>query len=221
MTDPTNQPEFPGGTPPKAVISRMSLYLRQLEREIAEGNETVSSKRLGGLLGVTDSQVRKDIGWFGNFGHRGVGYHCRKLADGIRQNLGTARQWPVALVGCGNLGQALLGYGGFTRRGFKVRAAFDRNPALTGQQIHGIPIFEFDRFSEIVESEGIELAMLAVPADQAEPTAVVIARSGVAGILNFTPTRLNLPDSIAVSNVDLTIELEQLAFAVVRNRKRG
>jgi len=218
---PDSNKPVPTVTPPKAVISRMSLYLRQLEREIAEGNETISSTRLGGLLGVTDSQVRKDIGWFGTFGHRGVGYRCRELADGIRQNLGTARQWPVALVGCGNLGQALLGYGGFTRRGFKVRVAFDRNPALVGKLIQGIPILDFSRFSEIVQTEQIELAMLAVPADQAEATAAEIARSGVSGILNFAPTRLNLPETVAVSNVDLTIELEQLAFAVVRNRKKG
>lgn len=218
VSEPTLQPDPP--VPPRAVVARMSLYLRQLEREIANGMETISSNRLGGLLGLTDSQVRKDLGWFGQMGYRGIGYRCHELAGRIRESLGTSRTWPVALVGCGHLGQALLGYGGFSRQGFQVRAAFDTDPGVIGQSLRGIRIEDFAEFRNSVKREQIELVMLAVPADQAERTAVEIARSGVAGILNFAPTLLNLAGGIAVSNVDLTIELEQLAFAVVQNRKK-
>lgn len=206
--------------PPKAVVARISLYLRQLEREIAAGTETISSTRLGGLLGLTDSQVRKDLGWFGHLGYRGVGYRCVELAERIRSNLGTSRNWPVALVGCGHLGQALLGYGGFSRQGFQVRAAFDTDPGIIGQSLRGIRIEDFGDFRDSVRRENIELVILAVPVNQAESTAAEIARSGILGILNFAPTLLNLPGGIAVSNVDLTIELEQLAFAVVQARKK-
>jgi redox-sensing transcriptional repressor len=202
--------------PPKAVIARLSLYLRQLRTEVSEGRTTVSSSRLGKLLGLTDSQVRKDLAWFGQFGYRGIGYRCEELIGRIRDILGAGRTRGVALVGCGHLGQALLGYGGFAREGFEIQLAFDRDPTLVGRTIRGIAIRDFAEFAALVQRAGIELAILAVPSDQAHETAAMLARSGITGILNFAPIRLNLDPSVSVSHVDLAIELEQLAFAVVR-----
>lgn len=202
--------------PPKAVIARLSLYLRQLRNEVADGRSTVSSSQLGKALGLSDSQVRKDLAWFGQFGYRGVGYRCEELISRIRDILGAGRTRGVALVGCGHLGQALLGYGGFAREGFEIQLAFDRDPALIGRTVRGIAIRDYDSFADLVRRHRIELAILAVPAEQAHETAAQLATGGITGILNFAPTRLNLPTSVSVSHVDLAIELEQLAFAVVR-----
>ncbi|MCL4171195.1 UNVERIFIED_CONTAM: hypothetical protein GTU68_025106, partial [Idotea baltica] len=115
---------------PSAVVGRLSLYLRELQQLINSGKQTVSSKVLGSRLGVTDAQVRKDFTYFGQFGYPGVGYRCDELIDEIKRILGTDQTWPVALVGCGNLGQALLGYRGFEKQGFEVVAAFDVSPEI-------------------------------------------------------------------------------------------
>src|SRR5687767_10074870 len=106
------------GPVPKAVVSRLSLYLRELEHLLREGHETISSNRLGRKLGFTDAQVRKDLAYFGHFGYPGIGYRCEELVAAVRAILGTDQRWPVAMVGAGNLGRALLGYKGFQRQGF-------------------------------------------------------------------------------------------------------
>src|ERR1700704_1937984 len=110
---------------PKAVVSRLSLYLRELQHLVRDGHETTSSNELGKLLGFTDAQVRKDLAYFGHFGYPGIGYRCQELIDAVRQIMGTDRQWPVAMVGVGNLGRALLGYRGFGQQNFRIVAAFD------------------------------------------------------------------------------------------------
>ena len=124
---------------PAPVVSRLSLYLREIQHLVAEGKETTNSSQLGRRLGFTDAQVRKDLAHFGNFGHPGIGYRCDELMGAIRQILGTDRQWQVALIGVGNLGRALLGYRGFSRRDF-VSCAFDSDPAKVGTQIEGVEI---------------------------------------------------------------------------------
>lgn len=201
---------------PKAVVSRLSLYLRELQQLMRAGKETISSTRLGKLLGITDAQVRKDIANFGQFGSPGVGYRCEQLVAEIRRILGTNRMWPVALVGCGNMGQALLGYRGFVQQGFSMVAAFDVNPTIVGSKIGGIVIDHFDHFSEIVKQNQIQMAILAVPAEYAQTVAEEITKFGICGILNFAPITLNLPPQIEVVGVDLAIELEQLSFAVAK-----
>ena len=121
----------------KAVVSRLSLYLRELQHLLGDGKKTISSTKLGRLLGLTAAQVRKDFANFGQFGYPGIGYRCEELIDEIRGILGTDRLWPVAMVGCGNLGQALLGYRGFQKEGFSVQAAFDVDPHLVGSEFGG------------------------------------------------------------------------------------
>jgi redox-sensing transcriptional repressor len=200
---------------PKAVVSRLSLYLRQLQQEVRDGQATISSKELGRLLGFTDAQVRKDLAYFGHFGYPGIGYRCDELIAAVKKILGTDQQWPVALVGVGNLGRALLGYKGFSQRGFRIVAAFDADPATIGTEIEGIPVYHLDSLPEIARDNRIRLGMIAVPGPSAQAVADRLTAVGVDGILNFAPVTITLPDGVSQVGVDLAIELEQLTFSVV------
>ncbi len=211
-----------GETPvPKAVVARLSLYSRELQLLLHEGQETTNSSQLGKRLGVTDAQVRKDLAYFGQFGYPGIGYRCSELVEQIRRILGTSQSWSVALVGIGNLGHALLRYRGFGRQGFRIEAAFDSDPQLVGRQVESLEIHPLDRAAEIIARQGIRLAILTVPATAAQLVAERLTEAGVVGILNFAPVTLTLPGHVAVAGVDLAIELEQLAFAVVSQASRS
>ena len=211
-----NSKPFSDPEVPKAVVSRLSLYLRELQQLLRVGIETISSSKLGRRLGVTDAQVRKDFAYFGQFGYPGIGYRCEELILQIRKILGTDKTWPVALIGCGNLGQALLGYHGFGKQGFKVEVALDVDPKIVGQTFEGLTVQHLDNLSEIVKQHSIKLAILAVPANAANQAVEELVKAGITGILNFAPVTLNLPKTVSVVGVDLAMELEQLAFAVVK-----
>lgn len=199
---------------PEAVVSRLSLYLRELQHLIADGKETISSSQLGRQLGFTDAQVRKDLAHFGHFGHPGIGYRCQELIGQIRKILGTDREWRVALIGVGNLGRALLGYRGFAQQGFRIVAAFDTDPTKVGSQIEGVEVSHLDQLSEALVERQIELGMVAVPAAQAQEVADQLVAAGVGGIVNFAPVTLRVPESVSIVGVDLARELEQVTFAV-------
>ena len=213
MNTPATNPE----QVPKAVVARLSLYLRELQQLLNDDKHTVSSQVLGARLGVTGAQVRKDFTYFGQFGYPGVGYRCSELVAEIKRILGTDETWPVALIGCGNLGQALLGYRGFQNQGFQVVGAFDILPELIGTHLADLTVQDIEQLPEWVEREKISLVILAVPASAANEAVEVILRSGVTGILNFAPVTLKLPKRIQVVGVDLAIELEQLAFGVAQS----
>jgi len=208
----------PDPSVPKAVISRLSLYLREIQHLIRDGHETTSSSQLGRLLGFSDAQVRKDLAYFGHFGQPGVGYRCDELVQNIKRILGTDRDWPVALVGTGNLGRALLGYRGFWNQGFRIVAAFDIDANRVGALIDGVPIHHLDRLSEVAQENKIRLGMIAVPAAAAQAVADRLVAAGIEGIVNFAPVTITLPDSVSHVGVDLAIELEQLSFAVANRR---
>jgi len=196
------------------VVSRLSLYLRELQRLVLEDRATVSSSQLGKALGFTDAQVRKDLAYFGHFGHPGVGYRCEELIGAIRRILGTDRQWTVTMVGVGNLGRALLRYKGFASKGFRIVAAFDADPHVAGVKIEGIPVYSQQRLVDVVRQLRIQLGMITVPASQAQQVADQLVSAGIEGIVNFAPVTLSLPAEVGLVGVDLTTELEQLAFAV-------
>ena len=202
------------GSVPKAVVSRLSLYLRELQQLLRDEQETISSTQLGKLLGFTDAQVRKDLATFGQFGYPGVGYRCEELTNAIRAILGTTTSWPVALLGVGNLGRALLGYRGFGNQGFRLVAAFDADPSVvgvgTGKGAAKIPIYPITELAEQTQRRKIKLALLAVPAHAAQEVADLAVAAGIDGILNFAPITLSLPEQIPCIGVDLAIELEQL-----------
>ncbi len=215
MSDPNNKSSRPPASEvPKAVINRLSLYLREMQRLVRDGKETTSSSELGGLLGFTDAQVRKDLAYFGQFGHPGIGYRCDELVQAVQRILGTDQTWPVALVGSGNLGRALLGYKGFLQQGFHIVAAFDIDPTKVGGAIEGVRIDSLDALREVVREKGIRIGIIAVPSQAAQAAANSLVEAGVDGIVNFAPVTISLPDTVSLVGVDLAMELEQIAFSV-------
>ncbi|MCH2124226.1 MAG: redox-sensing transcriptional repressor Rex [Pirellulaceae bacterium] len=207
-------------TVPKAVVSRLSLYLRELQHIVRDGSDTTSSTQLGQLLGFSDAQVRKDLAYFGQFGYPGIGYKCQELITEIKKIMGTNRAWPVVLVGMGNLGRALLGYKGFEQQGFHVVAAFEVNPKIIGTQIEGIDVYHIRNLREIVINNDVKLAIVAVPSGEAQSIAEELVQAGIDGILNFAPVTITVPDNVSAVGVDLAIELEQLSFAVVNQTQK-
>jgi redox-sensing transcriptional repressor len=212
---------IPVGDAPKAVVSRLSFYLRELQNLITEGVATVSSSQLGKRLGFTDAQVRKDLAYFGHLGYPGVGYRCDELVAKIKSILGTDRSWPVALIGVGNLGRALLRYRGFEKQGFRIVAAFDCASEKIGQLVEDIPIHGLSEIKSVIVTQGIRLAILAVPSTEAQFVANEVVAAGVEGVLNFAPVTLSLPNHIRIVGVDLAIELEQLSFAAVNSTPKS
>jgi redox-sensing transcriptional repressor len=198
----------------RASVGRLSLYLRRLESLLREGAKTVSSGHLGEALGISDAQVRKDLASLGSLGQPGIGYPTQELIAAIRRALGIDREWSVALVGVGNLARALLRYRGFTQRGFRIVALFDTDPAKIGQSVEGLPVHALEAMPAVIAATGAELGVLAVPAEAAQPVADALLAAGVRGLLNFAPVVLRLPDGVSLVSVDLTVQLEQLAFLV-------
>ncbi len=204
--------------PSRASAARLSLYLRCLEGWRRDGRRTASSRDLAAALGLGDAQVRKDLAYLGRLGRRGVGYRVDDLAAGIRSALGIDREWPAVLVGAGNLARALLRYRGFPERGFRLVGLFDADPRKVGQRVEGLDILPMTDLARRVRALGAELGIVAVPWEAAEEVAGALAAAGVRGVLNFAPAVLRLPAEVAVVNVDLTIQLEQLAFQVQAGR---
>lgn len=203
---------------PKAVISRLPLYVRHLEDLAAEGVRTVSSGAIARSLGLTDAQVRRDLATFGTFGRPGIGYPVAELGDALRAILGLDRTWQVALVGYGNLGRALLAYGGFPRKAFRIVAVFDSDPAKIGRKAGDLVVEDGRSLAGRVRRLHVPMAILAVPAAAAQEAAWQLVRAGVRGILNFAPVRLEVPDPVVVDNIDFAVSLKQLSFHV---RARG
>lgn len=199
---------------PKAVVGRVSLYLRQLEAFRRQGLATVSSHQLGSALAIHDAQVRKDLAFFGQFGHAGIGYRIDELADALRRILGIDHDWPLALVGLGNLGRALLKYQGFRDRGFQIIALFDNDPHKVGRTLEGMTIRPVDSLADLVRERSLNLAVLSVPAEVAQQVADQLVASGVVGIFNFAPIPLVVPNHVRVVAVDLSIQLEHLAYQI-------
>lgn len=222
MTSAKRKPEpTPSRDVPNVVVNRLSLYLRELQHLVREGRATVSSSQLGKLLGFGDAQVRKDLAYFGHFGHPGIGYRCHELIAEIRRILGTDRQWTVTMIGVGNLGRALLRYKGFAAKGFRIVAAFDLDPRVVGAKIEGVPVYDLKQLGDVVRQQRIQLGMITVPATQAQGVADQLVAAGIDGIVNFAPVTLSLPTEVGLVGVDLTTELEQLAFSVAnRNASR-
>ena len=202
---------FPAQVPNPAV-RRLSLYLRQLEALQSDRVATVSSRKLAQSLGLTDAQVRKDLGHFGQFGRPGVGYEVTGLVGRLRGILGTDRISPILLVGAGNLGKAVTAYHGFRAKGFELAAVFDNDPRLIGQSVAQLPVQPMTDLPQAAAEHSARLAIVAVPAPAAQAVADQLIAAGVRGILNFAPTRLEAPPGITIRYLDVAAELEQLTF---------
>jgi redox-sensing transcriptional repressor len=205
---------------PKAVVGRISLYLRQLESAARKGQATISSSQLGAALSINDAQVRKDLAFFGQFGYPGIGYRIEELIAALRRILGIDRTWPTAMIGLGNLGRALVKYRGFRNRGFQIVALFDNDPKKIGQTIAELVVQPLEELPRTAAALGIDLAILCVPADSAQRVADQVVACGIHGLFNFAPVPLVVPPSISVMAVDLSVQLEHLAYKV-QNRKGG
>ena len=199
---------------PNPAVKRLSLYLRQLESFKRKDRRTISSKQLGESLNLTDAQVRKDLAYFGQFGHPGIGYRVDDLIGQVKRILGTDKTWNVLLVGAGNLGRALLAYRGFDQKGFRLIAVFDADPGKVGKKHGGFVIQSLTEMAAAVQKQNIKLAMIAVPADNAQDVADQLVAAGVRGLLNFAPVSLTVPPDVALNAVDLAVQLEQLSFQV-------
>src|SRR6187551_3039751 len=199
---------------PNPAVRRLSLYLRQLEAFRRKDRRTISSKQLGESLGLTDAQVRKDLAYFGQFGHPGIGYRVDDLIGQVRRILGTDKTWNVILVGAGNLGRALSAYRGFEAKGFRLVAVFDKDPGKVGKRLGPFTIEALSDAPDTIAKQNIRLAMLAVPAEEAQTVADQLIDAGVRGLLNFAPVSITVPSHVALNAVDLAVQLEQLSFQV-------
>jgi redox-sensing transcriptional repressor len=197
---------------PEATVARLPVYLRILVELAAERVPSVSSERLAELAGVNAAKVRKDLSHLGTYGTRGVGYEVEYLLYQMSQELGLNRQWPVVIVGAGNLGQALANYGGFDERGFSVSALVDIDPAKVGTQVHGVAVRHLDDLPSLVPAPGATIGVVATSAAGAQEAADRLVAAGVTSILNFAPVVLTVPRGVTVRKVDLAVELQILSF---------
>ena len=200
---------------PKATITRLSLYYRQLELMEFDGYRTVSSDKLAWLCQVNPAQVRKDLGYFGEFGVRGVGYDVKELQEQIKRILAINREWNLGIVGIGKLGSALLQHRNLQVRGFNCVAAFDNDPEKIGKTAPlGIPIRDIEELKTAVKELNIEIGVITTPASAAQYVAELFVEADVNAILNFSPTRIQVPDCCMVKNIDFTVRLDILAYKV-------
>lgn len=202
---------------PEATVTRLPLYLRVLGEE-AGHLDTISSEVLAHRAGVNAAQVRKDLSYLGSYGTRGVGYDVEYLIRQINRRLGLDAQRLVVIVGCGNLGQALAGYGGFPARGFHVVAAFDADPAKVGSVVGSTTVQPASSMLEVLKDKGVDIAVITTPAPAAQAVADTLVEAGIRSILNFAPTTVVVPDHVALRQVDLGIELQILSFYQQRTR---
>ncbi|MEE2906601.1 MAG: redox-sensing transcriptional repressor Rex [Planctomycetota bacterium] len=199
---------------PRPTVKRLSLYLREAERRIEAGATTISSRELGESMDIAGTQVRKDLGHFGQIGKSGIGYQASNLVATLRRILGLDRSWRAIVIGVGNIGRALLAYPQFAQRGFHIMAAFDQDLAIVGQELGGIEVRSMDSLIDFVAEQDVHLGLVAVPGEAAQQVAEQLVEAGIKGILNFAPTRLHVP--VGVVSVDLSRSLETLAFQVTR-----
>ncbi len=197
---------------PEATVARLPIYLRilleQADREIA----TISSERLAGQAGVNASQVRKDLSYLGSYGTRGVGYEVEFLLFQINRELGLTQDWPVVIVGVGNLGHALANYRGFSARGFRIVALLDADQSKVGERLAGLAVRSIDDLARVVEDHKVAIGVIATPAHVAQEVADRLVASGVRSILNFAPAVINVAPGVSLRKVDLSIELQILSF---------
>lgn len=197
---------------PEAAVSRLPMYLRILTDLAAEGGTQVSSDQLADLAKVNAAKVRKDLSYLGTYGTRGVGYDVQYLTYQIQRELGLNQAWPVIIVGAGNLGQALANFAGLVERGFAVAGVVDSDQAKIGSVIGGVRVRHVDELAQIVQSKGVNIGVIATPAQQAQSAAEALVRAGVGSILNFAPTVLSVPREVNVRKVDLAMELQILSY---------
>ncbi len=197
---------------PDIIVARLPLYLRALN-VLREKGSTTNSKELGDFLGFSAAQIRKDLSQFGEFGKQGTGYNIDFLIQQIETILNIDNDWKMILVGCGNIGHAILNYSGFSRNRFHIVAAVDSNPDLVGKKVNDVIVIRnINDTEQIIQSEEIQIAMLTVPAAEAQSMAEKLVAYGIKGILSYAPILLNLPDDIQVEYIDPVLSLQHITY---------
>jgi redox-sensing transcriptional repressor len=204
---------------PEATVARLPLYLRSLV-ELNGRTPTVSSERLAELAGVNAAKVRKDLSYLGSYGTRGVGYDVQYLVFQMSRELGLTQDWPVVIVGVGNLGQALANYAGFRDRGFPVAALVDADPGKVGKRIGDHIVRHIDELPVVAEELGVAIGIIATPASVAQEIADRLVAAGITSVLNFAPSVVSVPDGASLRKVDLASELQILSFYQQRRSPR-
>lgn len=197
---------------PEATVARLPVYLRCLLEVADVETPTISSERLAEMAGVNAAKVRKDLSYLGSYGTRGVGYDVEYLLLHMNRVLGLTQDWPVVIVGIGNLGHALANYRGFSARGFRISALVDSDPVKVGERVAGLTVKSLVDLPAIVASDGVAIGIIATPADAAQDVADRLCAAGVSSILNFAPSIISVPRGVSVRKVDLSIELQILSF---------
>ncbi len=206
---------------PEATVARLPVYLRALTTLADQGIATCSSEELATAAGVNSAKLRKDLSYLGSYGTRGVGYDTDYLRYQIAREIGVTQDWPVVIVGIGNLGQALANYSGFRSRGFRVVALLDADPARHAEVVAGVPVRAFDELEAIAREHSVAIGVIATPARAAQDVADRMVACGITSILNFAPTVLSVPEQVDVRKVDLSIELQILAYHEQRKTGQG
>jgi redox-sensing transcriptional repressor len=213
---PVGDPARSTGGIPEATVARLPVYLRALYTLAERGTSTVSSEELATAAGVNSAKLRKDLSHLGSYGIRGVGYDVEYLVYQVSRALGLTQNWSVVIVGAGNLGRALANYGGFASRGFRISAILDSDPALVGNQIGVVTVRHVNELESVISSNNVAIGVIATPAVAAQAVCDRLVAAGVTSVLNFAPLVLNVPVGVDVRKVDLSIELQILAFHAQR-----
>lgn len=196
---------------PRIAVPRLTVYLRCLE-DLPAGANRISSEELAARAGVNSAKVRKDLSYLGSYGVRGVGYDAEHLRFQIRRELGLTREWPLVIVGVGNLGRALANYRGFLEQGFRVVGIFDDDPNKVGTRVGGLRVEPIEALPGAVRDRGASIGVITTPPEGSQAVAEMLAAAGVAAILNFAPTVVRVPAHVQVRRVDFSTELQVLAF---------
>lgn len=202
----------PSNDIPDIVIGRLPVYLRALNRLTHEGFEVTSSHELGRRLGISSAQIRKDLSHFGGFGKQGTGYQIEYLQEKLREVLKVNQDWEVALVGAGDLGTAVANYRGFANRGFHINMIFDADPSKIGTEIGEYTVQPVTDIEKTIRAHGIQMAMIAVPAEHAQEVADILVQAGVKAILNYAPISLNVPEGVRVQYIDPVVHLQRMTY---------
>jgi redox-sensing transcriptional repressor len=199
---------------PDIVIGRLPVYLRALNFLVAEGREITSSQELGDRLGISSAQIRKDLSHFGEFGKQGTGYDIVYLRDQLRQIMKVDKMWDVALVGAGNLGRAVADYGGFQGKGFRINAIFDTDPHLLGKTIghNKVNVQDVKDLAASIKERGIQIGIIATPAEAAQAVARTMVDAGIKCILNYAPITITVPSSVRVQYIDPVVGLQRMTY---------
>ena len=197
---------------PEATVGRLPVYLRALVEMAERGATTTSSEGLAEAAGVNSAKVRKDLSYLGSYGTRGVGYDVAYLIHQVRRELGLTQHWPVLIVGAGNLGHALVNYKGFAERGFRIAALLDSARPKVGERVDGIVVEHIDALDDIVRREDVAIGVICTLATAAQEVADRMVAAGIRSILNFAPAVISVPGHVSVRKVDLSLELQILAY---------